>query len=165
MRAFLELLDGQGAHASPLGCLEDLSAPSAVQRVAGFPHSIFDLVFHIIFWMDYDLRRMRGERPPYPKHASESWPPPDVAVSESKWRHSIDECRGLLHQMAELAKSSPADLAREIEPLHPQHAQRASTFGDLLWQTLVHNSYHVGQIAMLRRMLGLWPPRAGGDTW
>jgi hypothetical protein len=118
-RAFLELLDGQGAHASPLGCLEDLSAPSAVQRVAGFPHSIFDLTFHINFWMDYDLRRMRGERPPYPEHASESWPSPDAAINGDQWREAIDVCRNLLRQMAELAKSSPADLAHEIEPLHP----------------------------------------------
>jgi len=163
-RAFIELLDGQGAHASPLGCLEDLSAPSAAERVPGFPHSIFDLVFHINYWMDYDLRRMRGERPPYPKHASEGWPPPDAAISDDQWRDMINTSRTLLRQMAELAKSSPQDLAREIEPLHPQHTQRASTLGDLLWQTLVHNSYHVGQIAMLRRMLSLWPPRRRGHV-
>jgi uncharacterized damage-inducible protein DinB len=36
---------------------------------------------------------------------------------------------------------------------------------DVLWQTLVHNSYHFGQIAMLRRVLGAWPPRGGGDSW
>ena len=115
--------------------------------------------------MDYDLRRMRGERPPYPEHASASWPPSDAAISDDQWRETIVACRGLLRQMAELAQSSPSELAREIEPLNPQHAKRASTLGGLLWQTLVHNSYHVGQIAMLRRMLGLWPPRAGGDTW
>lgn len=28
-----------------------------------------------------------------------------------------------------------------------------------------HVSYHFGQIALLRRMLGAWPPRGGGDTW
>ena len=35
----------------------------------------------------------------------------------------------------------------------------------VLWQTVAHNSYHTGQIAMLRRMLGAWPPQGGGDTW
>jgi uncharacterized damage-inducible protein DinB len=34
-----------------------------------------------------------------------------------------------------------------------------------LWQIMVHNSYHVGQIAVLMRAFGLWPPRAGTDTW
>ena len=28
-----------------------------------------------------------------------------------------------------------------------------------------HNSYHAGQIALLRRQAGAWPPERGGDTW
>ena len=28
-----------------------------------------------------------------------------------------------------------------------------------------HVSYHGGQIALVRRMLGAWPPPGGGDTW
>jgi uncharacterized damage-inducible protein DinB len=30
---------------------------------------------------------------------------------------------------------------------------------------VAHTSYHTGQIAMIRRTLGAWPPRGGGDTW
>jgi uncharacterized damage-inducible protein DinB len=35
----------------------------------------------------------------------------------------------------------------------------------VLWQTAVHNSYHIGQVVILRRMLGAWPPLDGSDTW
>ncbi len=28
-----------------------------------------------------------------------------------------------------------------------------------------HNSCHLGQIVLLRRLLGSWPPPSGGDTW
>jgi uncharacterized damage-inducible protein DinB len=28
-----------------------------------------------------------------------------------------------------------------------------------------HNSYHLGQIVLLRQELGAWPPPRGGDTW
>jgi uncharacterized damage-inducible protein DinB len=28
-----------------------------------------------------------------------------------------------------------------------------------------HNSYHLGQIVLIRRMLGAWPPPGGGDSW
>jgi uncharacterized damage-inducible protein DinB len=28
-----------------------------------------------------------------------------------------------------------------------------------------HTSYHVGQVALLRQMLGAWPPPSGGVTW
>jgi uncharacterized damage-inducible protein DinB len=86
-------------------------------------------------------------------------------LTEAQWSKAVESFRVLLRQVEELAQSDPAALLREVEPIHSSHAERASSLGDLLWQTLVHNSYHVGQIAMLRRMLGLWPPRTGGDTW
>jgi len=38
------------------------------------PHSIWQIVFHLNYWIEYDLKRIRGERPLYPGHASESWP-------------------------------------------------------------------------------------------
>jgi len=28
-----------------------------------------------------------------------------------------------------------------------------------------HNSYHAGQVAFLRQLLGKWPPPSGGLTW
>jgi uncharacterized damage-inducible protein DinB len=34
-----------------------------------------------------------------------------------------------------------------------------------VWQITAHNSYHAGQIALLRRQAGAWPPERGGDTW
>jgi hypothetical protein len=74
-RALTELLHGRGAHVDPIACVDDLRAELAAQRVAGFPHSIGQLVFHMNYWMDYELRRIRGERPAYPEHNSESFPP------------------------------------------------------------------------------------------
>jgi hypothetical protein len=73
-RALTELFRGKGAHADPVACVEDLSAELASRQVKGFPHSIAQLVFHMNYWMDYELRRIRGERPAYPEHASESFP-------------------------------------------------------------------------------------------
>jgi hypothetical protein len=36
---------------------------------------------------------------------------------------------------------------------------------DVVWQTIVHNSHHLGQVVLLRRPIGAWPPARGGDTW
>jgi uncharacterized damage-inducible protein DinB len=49
--------------------------------------------------------------------------------------------------------------------MHPKQETRTSTVLAILWQTLAHNSYHVGQIVLVRSALGAWPPRAGGDSW
>jgi uncharacterized damage-inducible protein DinB len=164
-RALTELLRGKGAHVDPLACVEDLPAALASRHVEGFPHSIGQLIFHINYWMDYDLRRIRGEKPEYPAHNSESFISETFPGNEQEWDDLRERFSALLNVITGLANSSREELDREIEPTHPSHKERAASLEATLWQLAVHNSYHIGQIAMVRRMLGAWPPRAGGDTW
>jgi uncharacterized damage-inducible protein DinB len=163
--ALTELLRGKGAHVDPIACVEDIPADIAARQVAGFPHSIGQLVFHMNYWMNYDLRRMRGERPKYPEHNAESFPQTPTTADAPEWDRLRRDFSQLLNEHATLAKSSQEELNREIEPIHESHKERASTLEAILWQTVAHNSYHVGQIAMVRRALGAWPPKAGGDSW
>ncbi len=164
-RALTELLHGKGAHADPLACVEDIDAVLAARHVAGFPHSIGQLVFHMNYWMDYELRRIRGERPEYPKHNSESFPATSSAIDSKEWDRLRKSFTGLLADFSALAKSSSDEMQRQIETAHPGDAKVAGTLEAVLWQMVAHNSYHMGQIAMIRRMLNAWPPRGGGDTW
>src|SRR5271155_414899 len=164
-RALIELLHGKGAHADPVACVEDLSAELAARRVEGFPHSVAQLVFHMNYWMDYELRRIRGERPAYPEHSSQSFPPASSPRDAQDWDRLRKRFAGLLADFTKLAKSSPNEIQRRIEPGHEGDTKLAGTLGAVLWQMVAHNSYHVGQIAMIRRALGVWPPRGGGDTW
>jgi len=161
----IELLYGKAAHANPLACVEDISSELAGRRTDHFPHSIFQLTSHLNYWMLYELRRIRGEKPAYPQHASESWPAEAAPSNETDWKTTVSQFRQLLTEFATLAQLSPEILARPVEATHPDHSKYSSSLHAVLWQTLVHNSYHVGQIAMLRRALGAWPPAAGGDTW
>jgi uncharacterized damage-inducible protein DinB len=163
-RALTELLRGKGAHTDPIACVEDISAEVAGRLVAGFPHSIGQLVFHINYWMDYELRRIRGERPAYPEHSSESFPRAS-ALDSADWDRLRTQMANLLGEFAALAKSSPQELQREIESVHDGDKNVAGTLEAVLWQMVAHTSYHVGQIAMIRRVLGAWPPRGGGDSW
>ena len=84
-RALTELLRGKGAHADPIACVEDLSAELAARHIEGFPHSIGELVFHMNYWMDYELRRIRGEKPAYPEHNSESFPSVRSSADAEDW--------------------------------------------------------------------------------
>ncbi|MGD1025466.1 MAG: DinB family protein [Candidatus Sulfotelmatobacter sp.] len=163
-RALTELFRGKGAHADPVACVEDLSAELASRQVKGFPHSIAQLVFHMNYWMDYELRRIRGERPAYPEHASESFPPASPSDGQ-EWDRLRKRFADLLADFAVLANSSPQEMQRPIESAHTGDMQVAATLEAVLWQMVAHNSYHTGQIATLRQVLGAWPPRDGGDTW
>jgi len=164
-RALKELLHGKGAHADPIACMEDVSADLAARQVAGFPHSIGQLVFHMNYWMNYDLKRMRGEMLPYPEHNAESFPAGAWPAGEDDWHRLKARFAALLEEAAALVVSSRQELDREIEPAHEAHKKIAGTVEAALWQIVAHNSYHTGQIAMIRRMLGAWPPRLGGDAW
>ena len=160
MQALSELLRGKGAHVDPIACLEDISEDLALRRIDSFPHSIADLVFHMNYWMNYELKRIRGEKPKYPEHNAESFP----SASQS-WDQLKRDFSWFLAELVKLGESPRAELDRQIESVHEGDKKVAGTMESVLWQMVAHNSYHVGQIATIRRALGAWPPKAGGDTW
>jgi len=163
-QTLIELLYGKRAHANPVACVEDLTADLAERRVENLPHSVYQIVWHMNFWMDYELRRIRGDKPRYPDHASESWPAP-APPEEAAWKKEVARFADLIGVLAAMAQGDSNALSREIPATHSTQEAATSTVLAILWQTLAHNSYHVGQIALLRRALDVWPPRGGGDSW
>jgi len=159
-QALTELLRGKGAHADPIACVEDINDDLARQHVAGFPHSIADLVFHMNYWMNYELKRIRGEKPKYPEHNAETFP-----SRAENWDYLKRDFSWFLQEFEKLAESPSQELARQIESVHEGDKKVSGTLESVLWQMVAHNSYHVGQIAVIRRALNAWPPKGGGDTW
>jgi len=164
-RTLRELLHGERSHADPVACLEDLPAPLTSRKVEGYPHSIFQIAGHMNYWMEYELKRIDGKQPNYPEHAIESWSAIDGPATEDEWQDVVAEFQALLARMALLAESGPDVLERNVVGTHAQQESASSTVETVLWQTAVHNSYHLGQIVLLRRSFGAWPPRRGSDTW
>jgi hypothetical protein len=162
---FRELLRGKGAHTDPVACLEDVPTALAGKKVDGYPHSIWQIVGHLNYWMDYELRRIAAKHPSYPEHAIESWPVSDRPKNDDEWKDAITRFASFLDSFAALSDSGPEELNRHVEAMNPSHSAQSSTVQAVLWQIVAHNSYHVGQIAMLRRCFGAWPPPTGSDTW
>jgi uncharacterized damage-inducible protein DinB len=161
----IELLHGKGAHVDPLACVEDVNADLAGRKNAAFPHSIWQILWHLNYWMDYELKRIRDECPVYPAHASEGWPADLAPPNQKEWSYTLDRFSILIDELIILANSPQDTFLRQVSFAHPNHSQQSSSILTVLWQTAAHNSYHIGQIALLRRALGSWPPRRGGDTW
>lgn len=158
-----ELVYGKGAHVDPMACVEDIPAALATRTVAGYPHSIWQIVEHMNYWMDYEVRRTDGKCVSYPAHAIESWPPHPDPAGDAEWTATRRRFSDLLARLAALAESDAATFDKAVPPDKP--TLPASTVGAILKQIAVHNSYHVGQIAMLRRQFNAWPPQRGGDSW
>lgn len=158
-----ELLRGKGAHVDPLASVEDLPSELAERRIEGFPHSVADLVFHMNYWMNYELKRIRGQNPHYPQHNAESFP-----SARQNWDQLKRDLSWFVSEFSKLAQSPPEELNREVEASTAALEQQSSKLNSveaLLWQMVAHNSYHAGQIVMIRQALKAWPPKSGGDTW
>jgi len=162
---YRELLRGQRAHVDPIACLEDVSAELAAQTMQGYPHSIWQIVGHMNYWMEYELQRIAGKHPSYPEHAIESWPSNLAPNSDAEWLEARERLLKLIDRLSALSKSPPEALQVPVETMHVKEEARSYSVEAVLWQIMVHNSYHVGQIAMMLRTFGAWPPRAGGDSW
>jgi uncharacterized damage-inducible protein DinB len=160
----VELLNGKHAHADSRACV-DVPFDVARNMPEGFTHSIRQLVWHMNYWMEYELKRIAGSPDPYPAHADESWPAASETFDVNQWQHEVARFGELLDELAMHAELPANERARPIQSNHESEAQHASSLEAVLWQTLVHNSYHLGQVVMLRQAVGAWPPIAGSDTW
>jgi uncharacterized damage-inducible protein DinB len=159
----LELIRGRGAHVDASACVTvrfDLAGRTPTE----LPHSVWQLVFHMTYWMDYELARIDGKAPGYPEHASESWPKA-APESEEHWHQAVAAFDGCLNRMSDLVRAGDEVLGKPVPPISGAYSEQAPTVEGVLWQTVVHNSYHLGQVAQVRRALGAWPPATGGDTW
>lgn len=117
-RPLAELLHGIGAHADPVACIEDLPFEFASRQAEACPHSIAQLIFHMNYWMDHELRRIRGQKPVYPEHNAESFPPSPSPRDAADWDQMRRRFAELLNDFSALTNSSPEEMQRQIESVH-----------------------------------------------
>lgn len=155
-KTLTELIHGKGAHADVILSVKGLTAAQAARVVPSLPHSIWQIVSHMNYWMRYEFSRIAGNPEPYPVTASVGWPPVPEPAAEISWQNEVEKFERNILEMNDLAKGNPDTLEREVE--HTSVRGR-------LWQLVAHNSYHIGQVVFLRHAMGLWPPPKGSDTW
>jgi uncharacterized damage-inducible protein DinB len=153
-QAISRALSGKDAHVETIDILAGLEWKLAGTRPEGVPHSIFQLVNHIIYWLGWAVRWIDGKKPRPPKHATGSWPGKVSPSNRREWERSIRRLRDVL-----------AALERHSSEIDLFSKQGKWTPLEMLHIVSSHTSYHVGQIAMLRQLLGAWPPPSGGVTW
>ena len=60
MNALNELIHGKGSHVDPVVAVEDLPWELAGRRVAHLPHTIWQQLGHINYWLDFGLKAIEG---------------------------------------------------------------------------------------------------------
>lgn len=158
--SFNDLLVRPFAYAPPAHVLEGLSDAEAVRRIDGIPHAVAELVAHLSFWQEWFLDRCRGMPTPLAKHAVSRWPPAPPGSWDETRRRFLEGLR-----QAAAVGSKTDRLARPLSPAIEVPRMSHYTLNDALTHIAVHNAHHLGQVVVLRQMLGRWPPPAGSRKW
>ena len=139
------------AHADLKAAVKDLPAKLRGKRPPGAPHSPWELLEHmrLATWDILEFSRN-------PKHVSPEWPsgywpkrpePPNAAA----WNRSVRALERDLAAMGKLIANAKTDLFAPIP-----HGDGQT----ILRQALLladHNAYHLGQLVLVRQLLGCWP--------
>ena len=157
-------LTGDSAFAAPSHILQSLSDALAHERHPGATHTIYEELWHIVYWQQISLDWANGTETPIPAHAAEGFPN-EVQTKAEPWSSLCGRFfRGA--DEAVLLTRDPNVLMQPIRcPSPPGVPIRTMTVEDQLVSLAAHNAYHLGRIVLLRQMAGAWPPPAGGFTW
>lgn len=150
-------LSAAGVHLDPQNVLDGLDWQDTGTIPSGVPHSIFQVVNHIIYWQDLFLSGLERTDITGPQHAKDGWPGANQPATRQEWEQVVE------HYQTGLVRAHEA--VRSADLLHRVPARAETKRIDVLTTLALHTSYHVGQIVLIRRMLGAWPPPGGGHTW
>ena len=143
-------LDWGDAHASFDDAVADFPPALRGRRVDGFPHSAWELVEHVRFTQRDILDFCRDAHYAEPRWPDDYWPPDAAPPSDEAWDACLAAYRADRAAMRELAEGAPDLLAKIPHGSGQTYVREVLLVAD-------HAAYHVGQIVMLRRLLGIWP--------
>jgi hypothetical protein len=150
-RHLADLLTGGNAHVDLDGALKGLPAKLRGMKPKGAPHTAWQLVEHIRIAQRDILEFSRNRKHVSPAWPDGYWPKTEAPPSGAAWNKSIRQVRADLEAMQKLVASKKSDLFRPIPHGDGQTLLReALLLAD-------HNAYHIGQLVLLRRLLGGWP--------
>jgi len=143
-RELVNALAGRYAHPDPEDVLAGIDAATAGRRPAGAPHGIAEELGHIVYWLEVSVDWLSGIEPDEPSPDA-AWPVPAGAIAEPDWD---DLRRRYAEGIARVrAIAAEEDLAVELPGVPDVPRLNA-----ILVQA-AHQSWHLGQIVLLRKFL------------
>lgn len=146
----ISLLNGGNAHATFDDAVADLPAALHGKTPEGAEHSAWQILEHLRI-AQWDILEFSRD----PAHESPAWPsgywpakpePPDAKA----WDKSVAAFRKDLKEMCAMVADEKVDLFAKIP-----HGEGQTVLREALLAA-DHNAYHIGQLILVRRLLGAW---------
>jgi uncharacterized damage-inducible protein DinB len=146
----VELLASGNAHATFEAAVRDLPPELRGKRARGAEHTAWQLLEHMRIAQWDILEFSRNAKYVTPKWPDGYWPNEPAPPDEDAWDKSVRRFKADRKAMQKLVADPQSDL---FTPLPHGEGQT------LLREALLvadHNAYHIGQLVLLRRLLGAW---------
>jgi DinB superfamily len=142
------LLTSEAAHANFDAAVSNLSAAFQGKQAAGAAHTPWQVLEHMRITQRDVLDRIGNANHRALKFPDEYWPPSAAPRKNESWDASVAAFRADQKALAEAIGKS--DLFGQTRP-----GADGILVDDLL-MIADHNAYHLGQLILLRRLLGSW---------
>ena len=143
----LNMLRMKGAHMSFDEAVAGFPAAQRGVKPKGVPHTAWQLLEHLRLaqWDILDFSR----NPKYKekKFPDDYWPKTEAPPDDAAWDRSVEQFQQDLKAMEELVSDPKVDLTQPIG-----HGKGQTLLREALL-VADHNSYHLGQLVFLRKML------------
>jgi hypothetical protein len=146
----LHLLESGHAHADLDRVLAGLPEEQRGQKPQGLPFTPWRLLEHMRIAQWDILGFCRSAKHVSPEWSAGYWPRGDAPEDSEGWEKSIKAFRSDLKAMRELIADPRTDLLARIP-----HGDGQTILKEGLL-VADHNAYHLGQLVLVRRLLGSW---------
>lgn len=127
--------------------LERLDYQMVNKVPTGLSNSIARLVKHMISWRQFAIEKLKGnDAYDIRLNTPDDWPEVNIQTEE-QWRHLLQELHATQDQLFSQLR------ARNEEDLEQPCHGKSYSLGFLVDGILQHDVYHLGQIALLDKML------------
>jgi DinB family protein len=146
----VKVLKGGDAHVAFDAAVKNVPANLRGKRPKGAEHSLWEVLEHLRIAQWDILEFSRNPDHKSPEFPGGYWPQTQTPANERAWDQSVQAFGKDLEALCRLVSDESTDLFAKIP-----HGDGQT----ILREALVaadHNAYHVGELVLLRRLLGAW---------
>lgn len=146
----IKLMRGGQAFTPPDKILEGIRTESAGKEIEGLPYTLWQLMEHlrIALWDILEFSRDPAyQSPPWP---SGYWPDRKAPADKAALKSCREKIARGLDEMIQLVQDPSGSLFTPFP-----HGNGQNLFREAML-VAEHNAYHLGQIVLMRRLLGEW---------
>lgn len=145
-----KLLDGGQAHADWGKALAEMPPDLRGVKLERAPHTAWQLLEHMRIAQRDILEFSRNPKHVSPQFPEGYWPATEAPPSAEAWDQSVNAFGRDLEEMKKLVSNPKTNLFERIA-----HGDGQTILREALL-VADHNAYHLGQLLLVRKMLGAW---------